>query len=182
MFQRYVEKPLALEPHVATIGTGFSLKSIVVDNKVYTIQLWDTPPQNHFRTITSSYYRGAHGIILVFSLDSREEYERMETYACEVRKYAFEGVITQLIGLRTDTTAARKVTQEQGQKLADKYSMPYVEVHGDGLQEMEAYFEGMARLFQERRVAAANKETQLPEDSITVPATQRPHRKHCLIS
>ena len=75
---------------VSSIGVDFKAKDIIVDNKKVKLQLWDTAGHERFRTITTSYYRGAHGIAIVFDLSDRETFEHVEKWLEEINKIKFK--------------------------------------------------------------------------------------------
>ena len=112
---------------VGSIGVDFKTKDIIVNNKKVKIQIWDTAGHERFRTITTSYYRGAHGIVTVFDLTDRESYEHIEKWLDEINKYAKENVMRFLIGNKSDLVDQRKVTYEEARALANKLNIYYVE-------------------------------------------------------
>ena len=112
---------------VSSIGVDFKTKDIIVDNKKVKLQLWDTAGHERFRTITTSYYRGAHGIVTVFDLTERETFEHVEKWLDEINKYAKENVMRFLIGNKSDLVDKRQVTYEEVRVLANKLDIYYVE-------------------------------------------------------
>ena len=70
-----------------TIGVDFKIRTISVDEKVCKLQIWDTAGQERFKTITSSYYKGAHGIIVVYDITDRESFSAVHTWMSEIEKY-----------------------------------------------------------------------------------------------
>ena len=91
------------------------------------MQLWDTAGHERFRTITTSYYRGAHGIATVFDLTDRQTFEHVEKWMEEINKYAKENVMRFLIGNKSDLVDKRQVTYEEVRALANKLNIYYVE-------------------------------------------------------
>lgn len=79
---------------------------------------WDTAGQERFRTITSSYYRGAHGIIVVYDVTDVESFNNVKQWLHEITKYANENVNKLLVGNKSDLASKRAVTFEQGQVLS----------------------------------------------------------------
>ncbi|WP_411023740.1 GTP-binding protein, partial [Salmonella sp. s51228] len=63
------------DSYISTIGVDFKIKTLTLDSKMIKLQIWDTAGQERFRTITSSYYRGAHGIIVVYDVTERESFD-----------------------------------------------------------------------------------------------------------
>lgn len=88
---------------------------------------WDTAGQDRFRTITSSYYRGAHGIIVVYDITDPESFNNVKTWFSEIDRYASEGVVKLLVGNKCDLEAKRVVEYAQGK--VSIYSCSYVIIH-----------------------------------------------------
>ena len=73
---RFAENTFSIQ-HIATIGIDFKIKNMQVDGKNVKLQVWDTAGQERFRTITSSYYKGANGIILCFDSTVIQTFEHL---------------------------------------------------------------------------------------------------------
>jgi len=115
-------------PHyIATIGVDFKVLTFERQSRVVKLQLWDTAGQERFRGITHSYYRGAHGIMLVFDLTNMESFDNVTTWMNDVRKFGVEGMPMVLIGNKCDCPAKRVVTKEMGEALAAKLGCKYME-------------------------------------------------------
>jgi Ras-related protein Rab-1A len=84
------------------------------------LQVWDTAGQERFRTITSSFYRGSHGIMVVYDVCLPETFENVKSWLQEVNRYAAENVTVVLVGNKTDADQQRQVPTAQGKKLADE--------------------------------------------------------------
>ena len=74
--------------YLSTIGVDFKIKTIELDNKIIKLQIWDTAGQERFRTITSSYYRGAYGIFVVFDLTQLDTFTNVQMWLNEIEKYS----------------------------------------------------------------------------------------------
>ena len=98
--------------HIATIGKfiyllkgvgiDFKIKTINLDDKSVKVQIWDTAGQERFRTITQTYYRGAHGVILAYDCTREESFENISNWVKQVEKHAAPGVEKILIGNKSD--------------------------------------------------------------------------------
>uniref|UniRef100_A0A6B2LPT7 Uncharacterized protein n=1 Tax=Arcella intermedia TaxID=1963864 RepID=A0A6B2LPT7_9EUKA len=115
------------ESYLSTIGVDFKIRNVEVENKVIKLQIWDTAGQERFRTITSSYYKGAHGIMVLYDVTSRESFANVEHWFQEVSKYGTENVKILLVGNKCDTVFERKVTTVQGEGLAQKHNALFIE-------------------------------------------------------
>jgi Ras-related protein Rab-1A len=85
-----------------TIGVDFKIKTVDVDSKQIKLQIWDTAGQERFKTITSSYYKGAHGIIVVYDITDRESFSNIQTWMAEVEKHASDNISRILVGNKCD--------------------------------------------------------------------------------
>jgi Ras-related protein Rab-1A len=91
------------------------------------LQIWDTAGQERFKTITASYYKGAHGIILVYDITDRQSFKDIENWLAEVDKYGNENVVKLLVGNKSDLEASRQVKTEEGKTLADSLGIKFLE-------------------------------------------------------
>lgn len=115
------------ESFISTIGVDFKIKTMNIDGNNIKMQIWDTAGQERFRTITSSYYRGAHGIIVVFDVSDRESFLDVDIWMREIDNFCVNKKIQKiLIGNKIDLE--RKVSYEEAHFLAMKYGITYLEV------------------------------------------------------
>lgn len=150
---RYCDDQFDSESSTATIGVDFKLKKLSVHGKAYRLNLLDTAGQERFRTLSNSYYRGAHGVILVYDISNRESFNAMERWFEEAESNAMPGAKIYLVGSKMDKVAARQVKIEEGEELAGR--------HGCGFCELSAKTrEGVRKPFVEI-VDAIVKDPQL---------------------
>ncbi|KAL7271680.1 hypothetical protein RUND412_005540 [Rhizina undulata] len=125
---RYVDDLFDTDSATATIGVDFKVKRVSVAGKPYRLLLFDTAGQERFRTLTSSYYRNAQGVILVYDVSNRESFLSMEHWFNEAETYAAPGVIKCLVGSKIDKASSRTIKTEEGQALAERFGANFVEV------------------------------------------------------
>ncbi|KAL3425633.1 GTP-binding protein ypt1 [Phlyctema vagabunda] len=125
---RYCDDQFDSESSTATIGVDFKLKKLSVHGKAYRLNLLDTAGQERFRTLSNSYYRGAHGVILVYDISSRESFLAMERWFDEAESNAMPGAVMYLVGSKSDRAANRKVKVEEGEALAASHGAQFCEV------------------------------------------------------
>ena len=132
---------------VSSIGVDFKSKDVIVNNKKIKLQIWDTAGHERFKTITTSYYRGAHGIVTVFDLTDRESYEHIEKWLSEINKYAKENVLRFLIGNKSDLIYKRKVPYEEVMALANKLNISYIETSAKDASNINEFFETATKYY-----------------------------------
>merc|ERR1712032_1503522 len=112
--------------HLTTIGIDFKIKIIDQEQKRIKLQIWDTAGQERFRTITKTYYKGAHGIILTFDVTDESSFKNIKNWVKQIEQNAQNNVCKVLVGNKCDRED-RKVTFEEGSKLAEEFNMKYFE-------------------------------------------------------
>lgn len=119
---------LAPDEISATIGVDFKVKVIDVEGKKYKLTIWDTAGQERFRTLTSSYYRGAQGVILVYDVSNRDSFNDLQTWFNELDTYcSSKEVVRMIVGNKVDKESSREVSRQEGQDLARKLQTLFVE-------------------------------------------------------
>lgn len=107
-------------------GIDFKIKIIDQEQKRIKLQIWDTAGQERFRTITKTYYKGAHGIILTFDVTDETSFKNIKNWVKQIETNAQNNVCKVLVGNKCDRED-RKVTFEEGSKLAAEFNMKYFE-------------------------------------------------------
>ncbi|KZS95280.1 ras-domain-containing protein [Sistotremastrum niveocremeum HHB9708] len=111
----------------ATIGVDFRVCKMDVKGKKVKLSIWDTAGQERFRTITSSYYRGAQGIILVYDVSNRDSFEALPRWFSELETYVSASVVKILVGNKLDKEFSRQVSEEEGRNFAERMGMQFLE-------------------------------------------------------
>jgi Ras-related protein Rab-1A len=115
-------------PHyIATIGVDFKVMTFERQNKVVKLQLWDTAGQERFRTITHAYYRGSHGIMIVYDVTNRESFENIKMWLDDVKKYGADQVPMVLVGNKADMIRHREVSKEEADAFAAQLGCEHYE-------------------------------------------------------
>ena len=132
------------DSYISTIGVDFKIRTIELDQKTIKLQIWDTAGQERFRTITSSYYRGAHGIIVVYDVTEMESFNNVKQWLHEIDRYACEGVNKLLVGNKADLTTKKQVDYSSAKEFADSLSIPFLETSAKSATNVEQAFMTMA--------------------------------------
>jgi Ras-related protein Rab-1A len=139
LFLRFVDD-IWEDNFVPTIGVDFKIKTLIIEEKKIKLQIWDTAGQDRFRTIVSSYYRGAHGILLIFDLTDIESFKSLNNWLIEIERNANKNVIKVLIGNKCDLTEERKVSVQEVNEFAEINGMKYVETSAkDNINVIDAF-------------------------------------------
>jgi Ras-related protein Rab-11A len=107
----------------STIGVEFATRSIQIDNKTIKAQIWDTAGQERYRAITSAYYRGAVGALLVYDISKSLSFENVTRWLKELRDHADSNIVIMLVGNKTDQRHLRAVPTEDGKQFASTFSL-----------------------------------------------------------
>ncbi|XP_020580435.1 ras-related protein RABC2a-like isoform X1 [Phalaenopsis equestris] len=126
-----------------TIGVDFKIKHLTVGGKKLKLTIWDTAGQERFRTITSSYYRNARGIFLVYDVTRRETFTNLsEIWAKEIELYSTnQDCIKMLVGNKVDMESDRVVSREEGIAFAREYGCLFLECSAKTRANVERCFE-----------------------------------------
>lgn len=108
------------ESYISTIGVDFKIRTIELDGKTIKLQIWDTAGQERFRTITSSYYRGAHGIIVVYDVTDLDSFNNVKQWLSEIDRYACDNVNKLLVGNKCDMSARKVVDYNTAKEFAEQ--------------------------------------------------------------
>lgn len=147
------------ESYISTIGVDFKIRTLDLDGKTVKLQIWDTAGQERFRTITSSYYRGAHGIVVVYDTTDKATFGNVKQWLKEIDRYASEGVGKLLVGNKSDLTDDRQVDYTAAKEFADELNITFLETSAKDSTNVEEAFVTMAKQIKER-MGASNAQQQ----------------------
>ncbi|KAK7374456.1 hypothetical protein VNO80_07886 [Phaseolus coccineus] len=139
-----------IESYISTIGVDFKIRTVEQDGKTIKLQIWDTAGQERFRTITSSYYRGAHGIIIVYDVTDEESFNNVKQWLSEIDRYASDSVNKLLVGNKCDLTENRAVSYDTAKAFADEIGIPFMETSAKDATNVEQAFMAMAASIKNR--------------------------------
>ncbi|KAJ2709397.1 ras GTPase [Coemansia spiralis] len=155
------------ESYISTIGVDFKIRTIELDGKTVKLQIWDTAGQERFRTITSSYYRGAHGIIVVYDVTESESFGNVKQWLQEIDRYASEGVNKLLVGNKSDLADKRSVDFTEAQEFAKSLSISFLETSAKDATNVENAFLTMARQIKDRMGTSNVQQQQQKQVKLT---------------
>ena len=141
-------------------------------NKV-KLQIWDTAGQERFRTITSAYYRGADGIIMVYDVTNQESFNHVADWLTEVNRYASEGTCKLLVGNKSDRSD-RIVSAEEARDYAERLEIPFLETSAKNADNVENAFLTMAQELIKIRAARSSEKSK---DAVNLKDAKKSSRK-----
>ena len=145
---RYVDSVWS-DTFVPTIGVDFKVKTIEIDGKKVKLQIWDTAGQERFRTVVSTYFRGAHGIFLIYDITNRDSFKNLENWLIEIEKNASENVLKILIGNKNDLEDERDISPDEGKAFANRNGMQFIETSAKMNTNVNEAFETLGKLMIE---------------------------------
>ena len=158
ILRRFVENKF-LKNHLATIGIDFKTKTLNINNQEIKLKIWDTAGQERFRNITTQYYKGADGIVLVYDVTEESSYDKIRDWMEQILyNTQRDDIGLVLLGNKCDMEP-RTVTEEQGNKMAEELKISYFEtsaLNGQGIKEA---FEQLTRdIMKKKGVGVGNND------------------------
>eukprot|EP00270_Netrium_digitus_P005167 TRINITY_DN16727_c0_g1_i1.p1 TRINITY_DN16727_c0_g1~~TRINITY_DN16727_c0_g1_i1.p1 ORF type:complete len:242 (+),score=57.90 TRINITY_DN16727_c0_g1_i1:62-727(+) len=147
LLARFARNEFSLESK-ATIGVEFQTKTIVVEQKVIKAQIWDTAGQERYRAVTSSYYRGALGALLVYDVSRRMSFDHCGRWLDELRAHADSNIFVMLVGNKADLADRRQVSTADAKEFAEKNDVAFIEASAlDSTNVEEAFTHVLSEIY-----------------------------------
>ena len=128
----------------STIGAAFSTYSSYYGNKLVRFEIWDTAGQERYKCITPLYYRNATSVFLVYDITDRTTFNAVQDYIHEIRKYNCRNPVIVLVGNKCDLERRRKIPTSEGQSIADKHDIFFIEISAKTSLNLDKAFELVA--------------------------------------
>ncbi|KAK8566305.1 hypothetical protein V6N13_002019 [Hibiscus sabdariffa] len=126
ILSRFTRNEFCLESK-STIGVEFATRTLQVEGKTVKAQIWDTAGQERYRAITSAYYRGAVGALLVYDITKRQTFDNVQRWLRELRDHADSNIVIMMAGNKSDLNHLRAVPEEDGRALAEREGLSFLE-------------------------------------------------------
>ncbi|EPS73160.1 hypothetical protein M569_01593, partial [Genlisea aurea] len=139
ILSRFARNEFNLESK-ATIGVEFQTRTLIIDQKTVKAQIWDTAGQERYRSVTSAYYRGAVGAMLVYDMTKRQSFDHMARWLEELRGHADKNIVIMLIGNKCDLGTLRAVPVEDAQEFAERENLYFMETSALEATNVEGAF------------------------------------------
>ncbi|WCJ20448.1 hypothetical protein M5689_002677 [Euphorbia peplus] len=189
ILSRFTRNEFCLESK-STIGVEFATRTLQVDGKTVKAQIWDTAGQERYRAITSAYYRGAVGALLVYDITKRQTFDNVQRWLRELRDHADSNIVIMMAGNKSDLNHLRSVAEDDGRSLAEREGLSFLETSALEATNVEKAFQTILteiyHIISKKALAAqeAAANSQLPGQgtTINVAETSATTKKSCCSS
>jgi len=142
LLSRFTRNEFNLETK-STIGVEFATRSITTENKTIKAQIWDTAGQERYRAITSAYYRGAVGALLVYDIANYSTFKNVERWLTELRDNADRNIFIMLVGNKSDLRHLREVPTDEAKAFAENHKLSFIETSALDSTNVELAFQNI---------------------------------------
>mmetsp|Transcript_47763 Transcript_47763/g.55248 ORF Transcript_47763/g.55248 Transcript_47763/m.55248 type:complete len:219 (+) Transcript_47763:44-700(+) len=156
---RYTKNEFNLESK-ATIGVEFATKAIIVDNKTIKAQIWDTAGQERFQALTSAYFRGATGALLVYDITKPSSFEHLEKWLNKLKQNADPNITTLLVGNKCDLGELRAVNKDDAAEYAKKNNLAFLETSALDSTNVDLAFQNLISAIYQQLSTTEGKEKE----------------------
>lgn len=168
---------------VSTVGIDFKVKTVFRGDKRVKLQIWDTAGQERYRTITTAYYRGAMGFILMYDITNEESFNSVQDWCTQIKTYSWENAQVVLVGNKCDMDDERIVSYERGRQLADQLGLEFFEASAKENINVKAVFEKLVEIICNKMAESLDStqtQNQQPQGHrLDANTTQKPQSQQC---
>ncbi|XP_039013659.1 ras-related protein RABA1f-like [Hibiscus syriacus] len=148
LLSRFTRNEFSLESK-STIGVEFATRSIRVEDKIVKAQIWDTAGQERYRAITSAYYRGAVGALLVYDVTRRVTFENVQRWLKELRDHTDASIVIMLVGNKADLRHLFAVSTDDAKDFAEREKTYFMETSAlESTNVEDAFTEVLAQIYR----------------------------------
>jgi len=175
LLSRFTRNEFNLESK-STIGVEFATRSINVDGKTVKAQIWDTAGQERYRAITSAYYRGAVGALLVYDIAKHASYVNVTRWLKELRDHADSNIVIMLVGNKSDLKHLRAVPTDEAKAFSTENGLSFIETSALDASNVEGAFQTILtdiyRIVSAKSLESSSSNIEPPTGGISVTAAE----------
>ncbi|XP_019169012.1 PREDICTED: ras-related protein RABA2a-like [Ipomoea nil] len=183
LLSRFTRNEFCLESK-STIGVEFATRTLQVEGRTVKAQIWDTAGQERYRAITSAYYRGALGALLVYDVTKPTSFENISRWLKELRDHADSNIVILLIGNKTDLKHLRAVATEDAESYAEKEGLSFIETSALEATNVETAFQTalseIYRIISKKSISSESTSAHIKEgQTLVVDAQVTDTKRNC---
>ncbi|CAD6196358.1 unnamed protein product [Caenorhabditis auriculariae] len=163
--------------YITTIGVDFKIRTMDIDGQRVKLQIWDTAGQERFRTITSTYYRGTHGVVVVFDVTNGESFGNVKRWLHEIEANC-DNVQKVLVGNKCEDESRRVVLESDAKQFADSMNIKFFETSAKEDRNVEAMFSCITRLVLTAKLSNPTA-TSTPARGVSLKDGAQREKKKC---
>ena len=148
LLRRYADQSFT-DNYINTIGVDFKVRTVDIMGKIVKLNIWDSAGQERFRTIVNTYYRGAHGICVVYDITDTDSFEKVGEWLKDVSELAEPSAKKLIIGSKLDLEGKRQVLLQEVQSYADNLNIPFIETSSKSGHNVQQAFMQMTKMLLE---------------------------------
>ncbi|KAA8578931.1 hypothetical protein FQN60_017532 [Etheostoma spectabile] len=165
--------------YITTIGVDFKIRTVEINGEKVKLQIWDTAGQERFRTITSTYYRGTHGVIVVYDVTSAESFVNVKRWLHEINQNC-DDVCRILVGNKNDDPNSKVVETTDAQKFAEQMGINLFETSAKENINVEEMFNCITELvLRAKKEVLAKQQQQQQNDVVKLTRNSKRKKKCC---
>ena len=164
ILSRYINDKF-LETSKSTVGVELATKVEHYNNKKIKIQIWDTAGQERYKSITTSYYKGAKGAFIVYDITKKESFKNVDKWIKDLKEFGDEHVAILIIGNKSDLEDEREVSIEEVKKKAELFDIGYCETSALKAKNIDYAFQTLIKLVAEKMEKEKNGENKYGNQS-----------------
>jgi len=161
--------------YITTIGVDFKIRTVEIGGEKVKLQIWDTAGQERFRTITSTYYRGTHGVIVVYDVQSAESFVNVKRWLHEIEQNC-DSVNRILVGNKDDSPDKKVVETTDAQKFANQINVSLFETSAKDNKNVEEMFTEITRQVLQTKKNSQNAANS-PSDTVKITKNRKAKKK-----
>ncbi|XP_076904554.1 ras-related protein RABA1f-like [Bidens hawaiensis] len=166
LLSRFSKNEFSLDSK-STIGVEFATRSIRVDDKIIKGQIWDTAGQERYRAITSAYYRGTVGALIVYDITRKVTFENVDRWLKELRDHTDQNIVVMLVGNKADLAHLRAVTTDEAKAFSERETVFFMETSAlEALNVEKAFTEVLTQIYRvmsRKALGVANDPALVPK-------------------
>ena len=184
LLSRFTRNEFSLDSK-STIGVEFATKSIQAEGKTIKAQIWDTAGQERYRAITSAYYRGAVGALLVYDLTKHGTFENVDRWLRELRDHAEANIVVMLVGNKCDLKTQRAVETSEAMAFAEQHNLAFIETSALDASGVDVAFQNILteiyRLMNKKQMqeGSAKQSVASKGEKISITSGEEKKKKKC---